>query len=818
MALTRRTRIVALIGLLVVAGVFSLLARFVLFPPQEIPTSAVRVPRDAATLAEALQRVAPGGTIVLDARNGPFSGSIEVTVAGITICAHGGAARIVGQEGKPVLAVRAKDVVLRDLDLSGGSIGLLVTADRCTARDLSLHDTTTAIWLDEARAGSIENVDISMCAIGIEISSSGGTGIRDARLRDLREKAIQHSESWETTIARLDVARAPVAVRIESESRDVRLLDLRLIDCPSAGIRISDSSTVTAAGVIVRDAAVGIRLERATGCEIRDAVIERATDDGILLVQSLQNAVRGSTIRAARGTGIRLSESADNSLSDNEIRGENETAVGLGVYASGANLVASNLIHGAATGIVIEESPSTLVLQNAVRATDVGIVVRRATDCRVVRNRVAAYLFGIGVTSSAHAVVLGNSATGRAGAAFALTGDASGVTLQRNDASDSRVGFLVAASSDSNVLDNRSSSNETGVLLVRCGAGIRLEGNRIQDNAVGLRQTDDIGNLPARLDLLASLPPDLAPSTAPAVANNVFRGNRSLDVENEAPATIHAAGNRWGRRETASVNEACASGNVELEASAAQADVVIGASAAIVDSLLGSVVAAALSSADSRVVSLLGLADSDLAGRALLAGDIDIAVGPAGDAAEGLSRFPLPARSGWTAVVPESVAARLAALTLSSLADSQDADPQSLLWAVPESLSASSLAAFRAAYGFGNGVRAVVTTASAEEAESLLEHGACQFALLPSLEETATSAGFVALADNRAALPSGTLALVARTSYLATRPDAAQALARLAPRLTSDAVHGLAQQVRLLLRSPEQAAREFLTTEDLLAK
>jgi glycine betaine/choline ABC-type transport system substrate-binding protein len=169
-------------------------------------------------------------------------------------------------------------------------------------------------------------------------------------------------------------------------------------------------------------------------------------------------------------------------------------------------------------------------------------------------------------------------------------------------------------------------------------------------------------------------------------------------------------------------------------------------------------------------------------------------------------------------VVPQSVADRLPERSLSALGVVlRDAD-QALLWAVPQAIGEPALAALRDAYGLSGQVRTVVWAKTLAEAEALLTFGAAEFAVLESLEETVTLSGFVGLEDDLHILPSETLAAMVRTELLVEHPDVADVVSRLVAQLSPPALRDVMSRVRLLDRSPEAVAMEFLTQEGLLAE
>ncbi len=822
MTLTRRKRAVALLGLLLVAaGAFGIV-RYALFPPERIPRGAIVVPRDVATLDAALRRVEPGGTIVLDTHEQALVGPVVIDVPEVTICSFGPPARVTAQGNAPALAIRANDVTVRNLEISAESVGLVIASSRCRVEDLTVRGTPVAVRLSDARDCTLDRIDISGGNIGVELSSSSGTEIRAVAVSDVAEVGIRAIGSWGNMLERITVARAPVGISVEDGSRETLLADCHVEDCGTSGVIIRGSNDITLASSIVRDAPVGIALDRATGCEIRGCTIERPAVTGVSLERSVQNRVQNTVIRTPGQFGLRLSESSENAFSDNEIRGG--SAVAIDLTASNRNLVMRNEITDTAVGIRIDGSEAFRILRNTIASRRVGLVLEGADGGRILDNRVTGGVFGIAIVSSTGNVVLRNRVEDQAESAFALLGGSTSTTLAENRATRCGTGILIAASSRSDLLDNVVVGNDVGVLLLRSGPELRLEGNRIERNAVGLRQADPSDDPPARLDLLyADIPADVGGISPPILANNTFSGNRTLDVENNAASPLYAAGNQWGDGPSGGIAEALVSPDVNLLESAWKGTIAVGTEASDLQEILGDILRIALARAGYRVVDLIGMGSALLVQDAAKAGDIDlITLESAGvgapNADAGLTSFVLPARAGWVAVVPQGVADRLPERSLSALAAMLGGDGQALLWAVPQAVGEPAVAALRDAYGLGGQVRAVVWAKTLAEAEALLTFGAAEFALLESLEETVTLSGFVTLEDDRHILPSETLVVMVRTGLLADHPDVGDVLSRLVARLTPLALRDLMSRVRLLDRSPEAVAMDFLAQEGLLAE
>jgi len=151
---------------------------------------------------------------------------------------------------------------------------------------------------------------------------------------------------------------------------------------------------------------------------------------------------------------------------------------------------------------------------------------------------------------------------------------------------------------------------------------------------------------------------------------------------------------------------------------------------------------------------------------------------------------------------------------LSALAAALQTEP-GVLWAAPEEFGVSAMTALRETYSLAGQVRAVVWAKSLEEAESLLTLGTAPVAVVPALEEAVTQSGFVALADDRGALPSEALAVTAQRDLVVAHPDIASLLAQLTPHLTPTAIHELIITTRRDPATMADVAREFLAREGL---
>lgn len=810
MALFRRLRAAIVVGVLAIAAVFFI--RLAFFAPEGIPPGAICVPRDAATLAVALDRVSPGDTIVLGAGSS-WAGPIDVSVPSITIRSAGKPARITAEGGAPALTLRADGVRLVGLELAGDGLGLLVSSADCRVERLTVRGTTTAIRMVGARGTQLRDIDIEGAAVGIEVVSCGGSDIRGAAIRRIGATALRHSGSWDTVARGLKISDSTIGVAVEEGSRDVRLADFLVLDSADTAVIVRSSTGVVLQGGTVRRAETGVRLERATACELHDlSVADTAT--GVFFLQSLQNAVRACTIRSARDSAIRVEDSDENSCVDNVIQDARIAAIS--VDSSDRMLIESNAIRDAEIGLRIEDSAATLALRNEIAVAATGILALRTPDARILRNRTTGGAIGICVISAPNAAAMENHADRHTIAAFAILAESPGASMQQNTATRSTIGVVIDTGVPVSVLDGHVAQNDVGILAVRPIGATRLEGNRLEGNDVGLRVTESSDGLPAEW---AALSLDaLRPSAAGGlvIAHNLFRGSRRLDIENLTPSVLHAAGNRWGGRASRTGDGARVTDGVSLTSSAWKGSLAVGAGISPVDDMLGAIVRILLADAGYHVLDLVGLGDETRVRSAIESGDLAVSVGRWLEPIQGCVDFALPARAGWAVLISPERAARLPEKTLSALAQEVQSQPAVLL-AAPDTLDDDAIARLRSAYTLTDSVRAVVRTASIEEAESLLTLGTAQIAILPALEETRTSSGYVALVDDRGALPSSALAATARRATIDAHPDLPSILSRVTPYLTSTAVHGLIEEARLLRRSAADVAGAFLARMGLLA-
>jgi parallel beta-helix repeat protein len=824
MGWTLRKGVIASVGLLVLAG--AVVAVLLFMPSARIPAGAIVVPRDVPTLEQALAQAEPGATILLDAKRLDTIGSARVETEGVTVRSWNGRVRLHGEGSEPALSVLADGVMVRDLDLSAESIGVFVAASGGRLDGIVVLEAPVGVQLSGASGYTLEDVEIGGGQIGLELASSNGNVIRDVTINSATEIGVKAAGSRGNSLERVAVAQTPIGFSLAEASTDNLLADCRAVQCDAVGVEISGSNDNRLSRVFVSDAHTGVALEHVTGCSIEGCRIERASIAGIRLEQSDQNRLSQNVISSPAEAGILLQQSSENTVAYNGV--EDGFGAGVQIDAGEKNLVTENDLSSV-TGISVSGATACRILRNSISARTVGILLEGGADHHLFDNRIQESGFGVGLVGVSGAIVLRTDILGASEAGLALLGEVVDAEIVENRVSSGNVGVLVDGAARSEVRDNGIEKNGVGLFLVRCGSALRIEGNTIRANTVGLRQADPSTPPALRYDWLGVDPSTVSGANgSPILANNSFSRNVRWDVENDSESALHAGGNWWGRGEPGrDPVEALVSGNVLLEASAWKGTIAIAAQDDDLSVLLGRILQVALVDSGYRVIDLIGMQDEDLVWNAVLARDADLMWWDAGTAYDGLKAFEdqadietfdLPARRGWLAVVPSDVAASLQATTLDDLTAALDVSGGGLRWAVPSAFGQDALDALEGAYGLGAHVTAVDWTRNLDETEALLKFGVADLAIVDSLEETVTLSGFVSLVDGRGAMPSQRIAALVRREVVEEPSDAESVLAQLQSTLTAEALHDLISRVRLLHRDPEAVAREFLEREGVLSE
>ena len=769
------------------------------------PEGAIFVPRDAATLSDAVSLATEGATIVLDARRGPFSGPVVVDTPGLTITSMGGRATLLGG-GEPAVTLRADGITVRHVGILGGSVGLVVEGAGCAVEDVRSHGSDTALLLFGSWQGTFERVTAVDGRVGIDVSASSGNLFREITVRDCTEVGIRVRKARANEFRRVSIEESAVGVSLE-ESEDSLFAELAVVAASGIGYRVSGGRGNTLEASRIRASGTGAALEETAENRVSDCVIGSVEDVGISLVEARQNRLERNVVGPSAGDGVRFAGGGENGLVDGRLSRCRGTAIL--VDTSDGNLVARNVISESGRGIVLEESALTRVLGNGVADVElVGILLDRADRNRLLDNRIDGAAPGIALVNSAENSVLRSDLRGCRTLGLALVERCQGNAVTENVVSGASTGILAAASSRDAFQGNQVSVCGVGISIHALGFGVRVAGNRLDRNVVGLRwaralsPTED-----AALRALGIAATAESLGGAPIVQNNLFAQSRRYDVENETGELLYAGDNRWGGRDPV------VSANVHLPGSAWNGTVVVASGRSLAELVLGRILEVTLSEAGFRVVDLSGLGRSEALLTAIADGDVDLAWWTGAEAPpSALAFWDVQVGLRWDWIVSGEIGRGLEEPSISAFLRSGAVGAAAL--AVSSDFPDDAVSRLASAYGLPEG--SLRTVATGEEAEALLKFGSVSAALLRNLEETATVAGFVRLADDASALPSGPIGVMADQDALRRLPGVAEVFAGLSPHLTEQNLRSMVSRVRLFRREPLDVVTEFLTNEGLI--
>ena len=815
----RRTGIAVLVVACVLAVAAFLVVRFAL--PARWPADAIHVPHDAATLRRALDSLSSGGTIVIHSQAGEVEGPITVDVADVTIAAVE-EVRIRGEGADPTITLRSDGVSLSGLSISGESVGLRVEGARCRVEDVVVREAPIGIQLVNAQGCEFADLVIEGAQTGLELVSARGNWIENVTISDA-DVGARLLESRDNTLQSIAVADSPIGVAVEQASVGNDVIDCRIVASDVTGIHVRNSNDTSIIGGQIDGSAIGILMEATTSCEIRDVRVSGGDEAGIVVQQAAQNRVVGNDIHDIVGVGIELAQSAENALSYNEI---SDCEKGIALERSDRTLIMANTISECAYGVQILTSEGCRILRNhTAETTSVGIHVGGGGDHRLLDNSILTGGIGIALDSSSGNTLVRNrverqtgtnlelagwEGSGPSGIALVLLAGSNANHVASNEFVDSEIGLLLLDSGRIDAMNNRVAQCEQGFVLFRLGAGVRLEGNRIESNDVGL----SYGEPGIEEDLGA----------VPVIANNVFAGNESFDIRNSTGTTLFASGNWWVGQGMRANNSARVSGDVSLEESAWRGTVAVGTEIGVAHEILGRLVQSLLVDAGYRVIDLVGMGDGARVEQAVSAHDVDLIWWGASEGSDVPANgehnriVEIPAARGWSAVVSAQLAERLPDPALSSLAALATETGEFFRMTAPRAVGHEALQMALASYNLTDAIAAIDWTDTLEEAEALLKFGVAAIAVVDNLDETLTMGGFVGLEDDLHFFASVPIAVVVRRELVDAHPEIGQILADLSARLTTTALHDLISRVRALHRLPRDVAREFLVQNELLAE
>ncbi len=800
----------AVVGIIVAAVVF-----WPTLPP-DYPEDAIWVPKDVSTLRDALKQAWPGATIVLDANADSIAGPLSIDIADLTLTSHNGRAQVRGVGGEPALSILADGVTLRGVDVSSESIGVVVEAARCWIDDVLVHSAPIGIQLNTASHCELTDVEMKEGRTGLELVDSRGARIQHVTATGMTEYGIRILGSSYNRIEDITFVDTAVGISVEGGSSNNSLVAGRLEGASIAGIEIRGSSENSVEDVRLLDPRIGILVDGAAGTEIVACDIVRPVVAGIHLQQAVQNRLIEVSVEEGRGSGLQLSQSTENALLYNRIRNCRGTAIQL--TNSHKNLLAGNVVKDCLVGFHLSRSEEGRILRNIIQDSEqVGLWVSGGAAHRVLDNELSGGEIGLLLSDARATTLLRNEVSGSVVAGLALVNTTGENHIADNTLRSCGWGLAALAVPAERLRYNHTSDNETGIAVYQLDEGLRIEGNVVQGNEVGVHSQDSIEKIQG---VLASLGLEIESDRSgaqPILANNVFYENSTFDIENSIQRPLKAAGNWWGDGGVRDSSTARVSDGVDLDESAWTGTLAVGTDLNDLGIVLGRILQSALAAGGYRVIDLIGMGDQERVQDALRAmdvdliwwgGDIDTIVG-ASDAEEALI-ITTEAREGWSAVVSSRIADQLDDWTATRLAEWARVNGESLRCAATSDFSDDAFNAFVETYGLQDSIRSLTRSEALEEVEALLKFGAVDIVFVRNLEETLTIAGFTAIIDVDAVLPEAAIAMVVHSTLVETQAEIPQLLAALAGRITDEVVHDMLSRIRLLHADPKDVAREFL--------
>lgn len=804
-----------ILGAVVIAAVV-LIVVLLIGKPSGLPSGAILVPRDFSSLNEALAHVSPGATIVIQASAGPIQGPILLTVPELTLMSSGDRVEVNGIGGDPAISIVADGVTLRGFDITSEGIGLHINATDCTIEDIHVSSATIGVQLNGASRSAIRSIKISGGEIGVELIASGSVIVEDLTIVGASEFGVRLLGSWSSSLKNLDLSESAVGISIEQESTDNIVEASHIEFCSIAGIEIRGSNDNTITECTLSSVRVGVILEGVTGTEILSCELKATTVSGIFLQQCLQNRVLETRIEDSQGTGIQLIQSRETTLLANDI--SDCLDVGISLISSGRSLVMGNEMAWCLMGITVSRSDDTLILRNNVSNSKLGgFFVSEGRSNRLLDNVSTEGTFGIVVAESGNNTILRNRLSGADGAGVLLIQTLGENHVAENEISDNVRGLVLAAVTHDRFTQNEIVSNEIGIVLTRLGNGTRIEGNTVAGNQTGLKQSANLSELESDLGTLGIVFSQDDESAIAILANNVFMDNAKVDIQNDTMIALPAAGNWWGTASSRDSSDAVVSDGVSLEQSAWKGVIAVGTGSGDVHVLLGRILQYTLIEVGFRVVDLVGMEPSERVQQALLDSDVDLiwlsgTTSGSQSPIEGSSSSVVSsgAVEGWRMIVSTRLADQLTESTASGLSDWINETGEQLRFAATSELSDEEFDALLAAYGMIGSDRSFTRSEALEEVEALLKFGAVDVAIVGSLEETLTIAGFLEITDDLQILGQAPISMIVQQSVSTDYKETDEILVALSERLTSEVLHDLVSRIRLLHQEAEDVAREFV--------
>lgn len=303
-----------------------------------------------------------------------------------------------------------------------------------------------------------------------------------------------------------------------------------------------------------------------------------------------------------------------------------------------------------------------------------------------------------------------------------------------------------------------------------------------------------------------------------AVAGSVVVGAVLLSII--AGTLWSVDGNWWGAEQRRDPRDASVSSDISREDADWRGQVAIGGGSSTSCLVLGELLRQTLIERGYRVIDLVGMETPERIRQALADADVDLVwcntppelASQNGNGLADVVVVPTFVLDGWRLVVSEALAAQLPELTISALARVCEAAGSQIRFAAASPAPAHILGLLQLEDVANLCIDGETPVLPLAEVETRLKLTRIDLAVVPRLEETLTVAGFVPLDDDRGVMPQDAVQIVVQRSLLEQYPEIGSMLLSLGERVTTEIVHHLVTQVRLLRRSVEDVVREFLAS------
>ncbi len=805
--------VVALLGMCAIVWFFFIAGR--------PPANAIMVPRDFPTIQSALEHASPGATIVVKAGSGPFKGPLVIQTPTISILAAGGRAVIQCDNMETGITIDANDVTLRGFKVR--TSGVAVRVERSSGSlldDVVTEEARIGIQLVDSDSNTFSHISVRNGDTGIEMTSANRNTLQAVSVDTMSDVGLRLSSAWANVICQVTVNGAPVGISVEQDSEENRISSCVCNNCATSGAEILSSSANVLSTSTFTDCGTAVMMNAADNNTVHENRIQNSLKCGVSIYKSQQNTVSLNAITSGLQDGISLVDAQENAVSYNSIDSCAGTSIKL--ESAKSNLLLGNKLTRSAIGIQGLSVEENRILRNELRENAlVGIAMSEGGGNILLDNVVQKSAYGIALIGTTGNELLRNCITDSSAEGLSLLNRADHNLLQDFTIENDDIGILIAASSQSTLLNSSVTGSDVAVRLFRSGVGTRIEGNSITGNSIGLE-------IAARLDKDETI---LRGSDVPLSAgeegfhvvlvHNTFARNTAYDISNLTDDTVYAGGNYWDGRSREAQGHV--SDGVVLPRSAWKGTIALGTTDSLGQIIIARMMQLALSEDGFKAVDLIGLGNDEKVMEALAAGDIDLALADpsfsrVGDmsGSEVTVSPALEVEDGLSLIVSSDVARRLPANNISDLAAYLVAGDTTLTIAVQKTVSQAQVQSFASTYGIALTDADVIRTNDIDETETLLKLGKADACLVSRIEETLTLMGFTALEDGLGAFSVSHTAFIAPQGIIVAYPEIGALEQQLRSLVTTDVVHSLVSKVRLLHSDPAEVAREFMAQHGLI--